>query len=1599
MRKTVKRITAFMLALAVLMTTVNWSFVREQTEAEMKGTSSGADSTQSETGTSENNENKDVPVYTFPLEVESNAAQEEITEEPDWTITYENEEVKVTVSGAEGVVPEGTTVKVAPILADNADTQSQYEEVAAQLQGTVEGRPYEIAGFLAYDITLLDAEGNEIEPDGDVKVSMEYIKATLPEGMDEETASKALLSVHHLVEDEHGQVKEVVDLSAAESESQTVESLLVDDAQAIAKAEFVTDSFSTYTITWTQPDPDKVLKVRIVINGIDHWGLVSAQYNDNNPDDDTSGLKNTYATYEVAGVGNVTGQVIYDQIKNDPFLQGTKFIGMQLGTYDPEETYDEGVSYISAISYNNGWTYNPVAGGGWYDPAIDDDFNKDDPYVTLVLESYLEVHVVDTAGNPIALDKAPATYAALPSTNGGNIVVNGWEQNAGIYYLKFSHAVAAGGVDASGEQIAEYIKGNSALQNYEYMGSALNAYNANTTPGVYAVSFNCTANSNRTWQSKTGNGNFSHWTTNGGEYPKMYLVYGEPDTEQKTLHVKAIDAETGKEINNGFDITFTGTNSTAVSTLVAQMQTTYPDLSADYTYLGSQPGAYVYGPDGEVWIYNIAYSNTDKYWSYTTSNAANASYNNWMQGNEATISLIYDKNNNELHQVETLYTSGTGIYMRLLDYSTYGQDIMKNDPAFTGQLGGGYNNSPSNGNIKAGILQRVLGPDGYPVTADLANDNGQAGLSLAPLFAGDYWGDGYTNPTDASKWVQSQGEVDGLFRKDIYEETGYYSYSSFENYAYYDGWEFIVYEEIGTPNDTGDDSRFYFNRGNFMPFNAIDANQIATRSRNWYNGDGSVRDPNDPASRYGETLYKTQGDNNYWFGMYIEADFYKPEGGLVENPSTGAMEDMVYKFNGDDDLWIYVDNVLLLDIGGIHDAHDGQIDFATGIITWSDCRSREEPVTYTTTIKEQFRLAGIFPDGTTWDDNKVDDYFVGDTFKDFTTHVMKMFYMERGAGASNLQMSFNLKVIPDQTLEVSKALSGDDEDRYVDDVEFAFQLWAQKPDPDLEDRYLNEMEPIEWDAIYKETGAAVTYDNSVVIDGVTYNHVFYIKPGEIVQFTQFPENREYQIVEIGLKDDMYGDAYFNGNPALIVKDEDGNVIGQGTGRAVAGATPVVAITNTCITGDFEITKKMKDGQTSNDSFSFKVWVEDMETGKLVPYVGNYYVNDSAEPLQTTDGIISGIKVDDKVVLKAFFNGTRFYVDELEYEGKYLEPDKQSTNETDAKLPIEGLENVTEVTADGVVTGEANGDGVNPIVTLTVTNEYKPSVTVTKQWNDVENRTRDGIYVGLYEQVNNNGVMEERYVGKDAALLNADNNWTHTWQYVENGKTYLVKEFRLAQEGETTGIISIAGQNYVPVAEGQSVVVSSVKYNVDYSDKTDTKDTNGGAVEAFTVTNTIVWNIVKTGLGEDNQHYRAPLAGAKFALINNDDTTIKYTGLSRAGDGIIEWTKDDVAVSVIPDGTYTFQEVKAPVGYLLNTDTWTITVENGVPKTVTGNEATGTIDETTHELVFKFHNSPMYDLPSSGSFGIFGYVAGGIIIMLAAVILVFKSSGKRSILEK
>lgn len=241
--------------------------------------------------------------------------------------------------------------------------------------------------------------------------------------------------------------------------------------------------------------------------------------------------------------------------------------------------------------------------------------------------------------------------------------------------------------------------------------------------------------------------------------------------------------------------------------------------------------------------------------------------------------------------------------------------------------------------------------------------------------------------------------VQGLFQL----KDGYYVYDSYGsdgNYAVYNFTtnSFDVYNKAGVYKDSVSDA----NRGQFFPFDSADK---VFEERNGRLSPIGITDG-------------TNDKLNHHFGMSMTTEFVQPAGG-----KTTDNNDMVFKFSGDDDVWVYIDGVLVGDLGGIHEKATLDINFATGVVRVGHIDGANGSPKYfpDTTIKAMFKAAGA--DTTNFRDN---------TFRDSTKHTLSFFYLERGAGASNMSLKFNLTTLPSS--EVAKV---DQNGEAVQGAEFA----------------------------------------------------------------------------------------------------------------------------------------------------------------------------------------------------------------------------------------------------------------------------------------------------------------------------------------------------------------------------------------------------------------------------------------------------------------------------------------------------------------------------------------------------------------------------------
>lgn len=140
----------------------------------------------------------------------------------------------------------------------------------------------------------------------------------------------------------------------------------------------------------------------------------------------------------------------------------------------------------------------------------------------------------------------------------------------------------------------------------------------------------------------------------------------------------------------------------------------------------------------------------------------------------------------------------------------------------------------------------------------------------------------------------------------------------------------------------------------------------------------------------------TSNTANHYFGSYWTSRFVQPRNGLTTDG-----DPMKFSFRGDDDVWVAIDDVIVMDLGGISGGV-GNIDFSTGEIQWKTYQSSKNSNWRNTTIKQMFENAGMTPLGG----------FDGDTLGAGSEHTLKVFQLERGNYASSFRLQLNLQPIP-----------------------------------------------------------------------------------------------------------------------------------------------------------------------------------------------------------------------------------------------------------------------------------------------------------------------------------------------------------------------------------------------------------------------------------------------------------------------------------------------------------------------------------------------------------------------------------------------------------
>lgn len=582
---------------------------------------------------------------------------------------------------------------------------------------------------------------------------------------------------------------------------------------------------------------------------------------------------------------------------------------------------------------------------------------------------------------------------------------------------------------------------------------------------------------------------------------------------------------------------------------------------------------------------------------------------------------------------ETVDSAKRGITINMFNYDTAGINEGHSLKFSNGSDGGNedYNKYRGPSDLSLGIMQKRLGEDSYPIV-----DKGKK-ESSSYLFS-----------TKEGTGKEFYSDANYLFKQDA---DGYYEYDSTKNFAQFNKntKEFTVYKVPGSSKDPIDLQQGS-KHGSFFPFNTL--------------GD----------HKYWGIPQISEKSPDFHFGMTMSAKFIQPKDGKING------NNMVFEFSGDDDVWVYIDGVLVLDIGGTHNEVLGSINFADGTVKVGS--------NINTNLKKLFNDANI-----------KGDFVSGKSiFKDYTAHTINFYYLERGKGDSNCKLKFNLPTVPKKSVTVEKQLSNTDNEKYAD-VEFKFQLLVQNDN--------KEYVPSSTAGILSD-GSEVKFKSETIND-VSYANVFTLKPGQHATFSGLEENKNYRVQELDVSNDKYDQVLINGKNAT---NQSGNVISS---VATVDSRPWVTFTNKCSEENSRklcITKKIKGDIPVNDKFDFKIKLNDQQ------YTGNYYLQDSEGNYYTSEngtlkkaknktvcgsavnGVVSSVPAGYTVVLEQILAGTSFEVNEINLK---------TTDYGNPEYSIEAAEDVN-------TTDKASGKiklGSDAKVTVTNTRNDVASLEITK----------------------------------------------------------------------------------------------------------------------------------------------------------------------------------------------------------------------------------------------------------------------------------------------
>ena len=632
------------------------------------------------------------------------------------------------------------------------------------------------------------------------------------------------------------------------------------------------------------------------------------------------------------------------------------------------------------------------------------------------------------------------------------------------------------------------------------------------------------------------------------------------------------------------------------------------------------------------------------------------------------------------------------------------------------------------------------------------------------------------------------------------------------------------------------------------------------------------------------------------------------------------------------------------------------------------------------------------PDATEDEVNAYLDRFFeggGTVFKDLSTHEMKVFYMERGAGASNLYMRFNLTSVKPGEVTLTKKVTGSDDVDY-DLMEFPYRILYHTRE-DIGHPEYSTWKVLTQDAdnptvTYQGGKRPVKYAESFTSVGETvpYDNVFFLKPGETASINMPDDAVEYKIVECGVNMNIFKSVSANGD--VLSSEEDTGRRDYEIGTAQIEERPKVDFENEVdpeslrtltvskvlwdengfrVKGEEEekVGTRLYGYDDDSTVFGFRVFMSAQDSGTLVPARNKeYFVKDPSgdyckwdiqlqqfvslgtDEYQALLEILSHATDEERagIVFETSINGSVSKIPagfSFEFRGLPVGSSFMVIERED-DIP-EGYELVEYERDKGSYIsheGQPNEGTIraNEDPHVLVHNKRGWGLTVNKAWSDADYiQSHDDIYFAVYV----NGDMLPGSVRKLSA---PDTSLYYYFDNIQEGASfddYQTYEVRLTNPG-TDADGAVTYDSIEKIDEGGTLTVGGLNYEVAY----ERGEATGGHADHRNVREDTVYN-TRRGIRLVKQDWDGnPLSGAVFTLKDSNGNPVG-TGTYTSG------MNGEITIAYIDPGEYILEETVHPGGFQKSNPWHIIKGTDGKVSVIGDEDSYEVTQETADQMAF------------------------------------------------